>query len=287
MNGRTAQESRVPVNGTAAANGTNGHGPQPEARLGQVPADNPTGRAGRAGWQADQQIAEIPVEQAARVRTRARSRPRTTGSRRAATGPRRSATARGCRTVRRSASSTRPSGSTRSPSPRWRCPRTCRPRPGACPNPSSCGGSAATSTRPRAPSATIASELEVTAGKLVRLAANEGQACGVGWGVCPEHGLTLMNVGETVTCHVLGCEPTNEGAVERCRAPGRVPRGRRGRPGAPHLRRPRDRLPPLPGQPGHHRRRGQHGAVLGDPAGRQWSFAFGESAMKFGVSRSS
>ena len=57
MNGRTAQESRVPVNGAAAANGTNGHGPQPEARLGQVPADDPAG----AGWQADQKIAEIPV----------------------------------------------------------------------------------------------------------------------------------------------------------------------------------------------------------------------------------
>jgi len=65
----------------------------------------------------------------------------------------------------------------------------------------------------------LASRLEVTAGKLVRLAANEGQACGVGWGVCPEHGLTLMNVGETVTCHVLGCGRENEGEVERCEHP--------------------------------------------------------------------
>ena len=65
----------------------------------------------------------------------------------------------------------------------------------------------------------IASQLEVTAGKLVRLAANEGQACGVGWGVCPEHGLTLMNAGETSTCHVLGCGRANEGAVERCEHP--------------------------------------------------------------------
>ncbi|GAB2649865.1 hypothetical protein [Kribbella swartbergensis] len=65
----------------------------------------------------------------------------------------------------------------------------------------------------------IATELEATAGNLIRLAANEGQRCGVGWGVCPEHGLTLMNVGETVTCHVLGCHHENEGAVERCEHP--------------------------------------------------------------------
>jgi hypothetical protein len=65
----------------------------------------------------------------------------------------------------------------------------------------------------------IAGELEATAGSLIRLAANEGQPCGVGWGVCPEHGLTLMNVGETVSCHVLGCHRTNEGAVERCEHP--------------------------------------------------------------------
>ncbi|GAA2824869.1 hypothetical protein [Kribbella solani] len=64
-----------------------------------------------------------------------------------------------------------------------------------------------------------AARLEATAGKLVRMAANEGHACGVGWGVCPEHGLTLMNVGETVTCHVLGCGRENEGAVERCEHP--------------------------------------------------------------------
>lgn len=65
----------------------------------------------------------------------------------------------------------------------------------------------------------LASKLEVTAGKLVRLAANEGHACGVGWGVCPEHGLTLMNVGDTVTCHVLGCGLQNVGEVERCEHP--------------------------------------------------------------------
>jgi hypothetical protein len=66
----------------------------------------------------------------------------------------------------------------------------------------------------------LASRLEVTAGKLVRLAANEGQACNVGWGVCPEHGLTLMNIGERGgTCHVLGCGRENEGEIERCEHP--------------------------------------------------------------------
>jgi hypothetical protein len=65
----------------------------------------------------------------------------------------------------------------------------------------------------------VAGKLEATAGKMVRLAANEGLSCGVGWGVCPEHGLTLMNVGETVSCHVLGCHRENEGAVERCEHP--------------------------------------------------------------------
>jgi hypothetical protein len=66
----------------------------------------------------------------------------------------------------------------------------------------------------------LASRLEVTAGKLVRLAANEGQACNVGWGVCPEHGLTLMNIGERGgTCHVLGCGRENEGEIERCGHP--------------------------------------------------------------------
>jgi hypothetical protein len=65
----------------------------------------------------------------------------------------------------------------------------------------------------------IATELETTAGNLVRLVANEGQSCGVTWGVCPEHGLTLMNVGETVSCHVLGCYLEPEGPVERCAHP--------------------------------------------------------------------
>jgi hypothetical protein len=64
-----------------------------------------------------------------------------------------------------------------------------------------------------------ANELETTAGNLLRLAANEGQTCGVTWGVCPDHGLTLMNVGEVVTCHVLGCHREYEGVIERCTQP--------------------------------------------------------------------
>jgi hypothetical protein len=41
----------------------------------------------------------------------------------------------------------------------------------------------------------------------------------VTWGVCPEHGLTLMNVGEAVTCHVLGCGRQYDGPFERCTQP--------------------------------------------------------------------
>ncbi|WP_132296380.1 hypothetical protein [Kribbella sp. VKM Ac-2568] len=65
----------------------------------------------------------------------------------------------------------------------------------------------------------VASELETTAGNLIRLAASEGQACGVTWGICPEHGLSLMSVGETVTCRVLGCYRENEDVVEQCTQP--------------------------------------------------------------------
>jgi hypothetical protein len=218
MNGRTAQESRVPVNGTSAANGTNGHGPQPEARLGQVAADDPAG----AGWQADQQIAEIPVGQGD-------AQAQDPGEKQAQDPSRKDA-------------------------PRSDWTKEVRDR-ARVPNGTTLGQfntpvrvdeiavaamalsenlQAATRGMPetvelrrfrrdldQAASTfrTIASELEVTAGQLVRLAANEGQACGVGWGVCPKHGLTLMNVGETVTCHILGCEHTNEGAVERCQHP--------------------------------------------------------------------
>ena len=65
----------------------------------------------------------------------------------------------------------------------------------------------------------VASELETTASNLIRLAAHDGQSCGVTWGVCPEHGITLMNYGDVVTCHVLGCHREQEGVAEACTQP--------------------------------------------------------------------
>lgn len=65
----------------------------------------------------------------------------------------------------------------------------------------------------------VASELETTASNLIRLAAHDGQSCGVTWGVCPEHGITLMNYGDVVTCHVLGCHREQEGVAEPCTQP--------------------------------------------------------------------
>jgi hypothetical protein len=218
MNGRTAQESRVPVNGTTAANGTNGHGPQPEGRLGQVPADDPAG----TGWQTDQQIAEIPMdpggtkgENQAQGEAQAQaqnSAPRSDWTKEVRDRPRvpNGTTLGQFNTpvrvdeiaVAAMALSENLQAATRGMPETVELRRFRRDL-----------DQAASTFR------TIASELEVTAGKLVRLAANEGQACGVGWGVCPEHGLTLMNVGETVSCHILGCDRANEGAVERCEHP--------------------------------------------------------------------
>ncbi|WP_143465535.1 hypothetical protein [Kribbella sp. ALI-6-A] len=66
----------------------------------------------------------------------------------------------------------------------------------------------------------VASHLQSTAGSLVRLAASEGLVCGVTWGVCPDHGLTLMNVdGEIASCHVLGCHLQQQAPAERCPQP--------------------------------------------------------------------
>jgi hypothetical protein len=209
MNGRTAQDSRVPVNGPPAANGTNGHGPQPEAHLGQVPADDQAGadRRPEAGWQADQQIAEIAVDQGQKSAPRSgdwtkevRDRPRVPNG--ATLGEFNTPVRVDEIAVAAMALSENLQAATRGMPETVELRRFRRDL-----------DQAASTFR------TIANELEVTAGKLVRLAANEGQACGVGWGVCPEHGLTLMNVGETVTCHVLGCDRGNEGAVERCEHP--------------------------------------------------------------------
>jgi hypothetical protein len=241
MNGRTAQGSRIPVNGTAAPNGTNGHGPQPETHSGRngdqsEPGDghktgpgtstppgnavpgNSTGpgtNAGPAnGWQAGRQVGEVrpgqrPDQQSAQPPNRTtpgawtaevRERPRVPNGatlRQFNTPVRVDEVAVAAMTLAedlQAATQNMPdSGELR----RFRRDLD----------------QAVTTFRE------LASRLEVTAGNLVRLAASESQACGVGWGVCPEHGLTLMNIGETATCHVLGCGRENEGEVERCEHP--------------------------------------------------------------------
>jgi hypothetical protein len=66
---------------------------------------------------------------------------------------------------------------------------------------------------------TVAGELESTAGDLVRMAAHEGETCGVGWGICPDHGITLMEVGDVVTCRVFGCDLEQAEVAERCAQP--------------------------------------------------------------------
>ncbi|HEY0691252.1 MAG TPA: hypothetical protein VGD71_19715 [Kribbella sp.] len=66
---------------------------------------------------------------------------------------------------------------------------------------------------------TVAGELESTAGDLIRMAAHRGQTCRVGWGICSKHGITLMEVGEVVTCCVLGCDLEQTDVAERCAQP--------------------------------------------------------------------
>ena len=185
MNGRTAQESRVPVKGTAAANGTNGHGPHPEPQLGKIPAADPKDNAGET----------TAAEPRANGQESGRENGTTLGE---FTTPVRVDEI----AVAAMALSENLQAATRGMPETVELRRFRRDL-----------DQAASTFR------TIASELEVTAGRLIRLAANQGESCGVGWGVCPEHGLTLMNVGETVSCHVLGCSRENEGAVERCEHP--------------------------------------------------------------------
>ncbi|MET9312233.1 hypothetical protein ABZX12_10425 [Kribbella sp. NPDC003505] len=195
MNGRTAQESRLPKSGGAAANGTNGHAPQP------APHPEPSPE-----WQPGQQVGEIKLDQPQDVVRRSewlsevRDRPRDTSGatlRQFNTPVRVDEIAVAAMTLAEDLHAATQNMPESVELRRFRRDLD----------------QAATTFRD------LASKLEVTAGKLVRLAANEGQACGVGWGVCPEHGLTLMNVGETVTCHVLGCGRENEGEVERCEHP--------------------------------------------------------------------
>ncbi|GAA1564619.1 MULTISPECIES: hypothetical protein [Kribbella] len=196
MNGRTAEGSRLPMNGTAAANGTsNGHTPQPNTHL------EPPGE-----WQSGQRVGEVRLDQPEDVVRRSewlsevRDRPRDpsgTTLRQFNTPVRVDEIAVAAMTL---AEDLQAATQTMPESVELRRFRRDLDH-------------AVTTFRD------LASRLEATAGKLVRLAANEGQACGVGWGVCPEHGLTLMNLGDTITCHVLGCHRENVGDVERCSHP--------------------------------------------------------------------
>lgn len=206
MNGRTAQESRIPVNGSA--NGTNGHGPQPTTHR-QPPAAESEGPVGehpqpkQQNWQPGEQVAEIRTDQPAprsdwlsEVRDRPRAQNGST-LRQFNTPVRVDEIAVAAMTLAEDLQAATQSMPDSTELRRFRRELD----------------QAATTFRE------MATKLEATAGKLVRLAANEGQVCGVGWGVCPEHGLTLMNIGDTATCHVLGCGRQNEGEVERCEHP--------------------------------------------------------------------
>ncbi|HEY3006045.1 MAG TPA: hypothetical protein VGJ44_27100 [Kribbellaceae bacterium] len=53
-----------------------------------------------------------------------------------------------------------------------------------------------------------AGELEKTAGDLARIAAVPADACGLPWGVCPEHGNTLTSSGGRTQCTAPGCGRT-------------------------------------------------------------------------------
>jgi hypothetical protein len=189
MNGRTAEDNRIPVNGTAATNGTsNDHAPQPIANV-----DAST------EWRPGQQIAEVRVPQSEWL-SEVRDRPRDPGGtplRQFNTPVRVDEIAVAAMTLAEDLHAATQNLPESVELRRFRRELD----------------QAATTFRD------LASKLEVTAGKLVRLAANEGQACGVGWGVCPEHGLTLMNIGDTATCHALGCGRENVGEVERCEHP--------------------------------------------------------------------
>lgn len=212
MNGRTAQESRIPVNGSA--NGTNGHGPKPTAHLEASAADQSDGPTGplpepephpepkAPAWQPGEQIAEIRTDEPPRSgwlsEVRDRPRPQSSTTLRQFNTPVRvDEIAVAAMTLAEDLQAATQSMPDSSELRRFRHELD----------------QAATTFRE------MATKLEATAGKLVRLAANEGQVCGVGWGVCPEHGLTLMNIGDTATCHVLGCGRQNEGEVERCEHP--------------------------------------------------------------------
>lgn len=51
----------------------------------------------------------------------------------------------------------------------------------------------------------VAAELHATAGDLAWIAAVPAAACGLAWGVCPEHGNTLVSSGGQTWCRTAGC----------------------------------------------------------------------------------
>ncbi|MEV4161876.1 hypothetical protein [Nonomuraea dietziae] len=53
-----------------------------------------------------------------------------------------------------------------------------------------------------------AQDLQATASDMARLAALPTDACAVPWGVCPEHGNTLIASGNMTTCKSAGCRRT-------------------------------------------------------------------------------
>ncbi|HEY3002339.1 MAG TPA: hypothetical protein VGJ44_08305 [Kribbellaceae bacterium] len=64
-----------------------------------------------------------------------------------------------------------------------------------------------------------AEELEKVAGELVRSMATAHEPCEVGWGVCPDHGITLTSTGGQSVCRVLGCHRTPQAPSVRCTEP--------------------------------------------------------------------
>jgi len=65
----------------------------------------------------------------------------------------------------------------------------------------------------------VAGDLENTAGDLFRVAAVAEQTCTVTWGVCPEHGVTLMAGAEGPTCRIVGCNRPQTGVSTPCAQP--------------------------------------------------------------------
>jgi hypothetical protein len=64
-----------------------------------------------------------------------------------------------------------------------------------------------------------AEELEKVAGELVRSMATAHGPCEVGWGVCPDHGVTLTSTGSNVACRVIGCDRVPAAPSIQCTEP--------------------------------------------------------------------